>query len=292
MIVSKTFSSTRSATRGATVLVPTMGYLHEGHLSLMDLAKDHGDSVIVSLFVNPLQFNDPSDLVRYPRDFDRDAGLCEERGVDVLFAPELDEMYPTLPLTEVTVTKVADSMEGSRRSGHFRGVATVVTKLLAGLRPEAAVFGRKDAQQLAVIKTLVADLSFPLEIIEGSTVREPDGLALSSRNVFLDPAARSRATSLSRGLMMAADLAEAGEREAPVLAAAVRAIVEGVELEYVELASADRASILDRLDRAAFLAVAGVVGGVRLIDNVVFDSQGQADRGTVLTNPSIIGVSP
>ncbi len=270
-MVAETFEAARAARRGRTVLVPTMGSLHEGHLSLIRLARRLGETLVVSLFVNPLQFNNQSDLARYPRDLDRDAELCAVEGVDVLFAPPMTVMYPSEPETRVTVEGVATAMEGEHRPGHFSGVATVVTKLLAGIQPDAAVFGRKDAQQLAVVRTLVADLSLPVAIVGGSTVREPDGLALSSRNVFLDASTRSLALGLSRGLMDAADLVEKGETDRDVLVETVRSRLQMPRIDYVELADQVRARPLDRLDRPAFLAVAAYVGDVRLIDNVAFD---------------------
>lgn len=285
MRVTATFAETRQASSSRTALVPTMGALHAGHLSLIESALAVADRVVVSLFVNPLQFNDSSDLARYPRDFDRDAEMCERAGVDVLFAPTLDEMYPTEPLVRVSVGPVGDHMEGRHRPGHFEGVATVVVKLLAGIQPAMAVFGRKDAQQVAVVRSVVADLSFPVEIVGVSTVREPDGLAMSSRNVFLSAAARRSATGLSRGLMRAADLVEGGERSAATLAGAVRAEADEVALDYVVLADQERAQPLSVLDRPAFLAVAGVVGGVRLIDNVSFDGVDPfaVDRGVMVS---------
>ncbi|HJQ95393.1 MAG TPA: pantoate--beta-alanine ligase, partial [Acidimicrobiia bacterium] len=190
--------------RGLTALVPTMGYFHEGHLALMSAARQSAETVIVSLFVNPLQFNDPSDLDKYPRDLERDLEMAQAEKVDVLFAPSSEEMYSEPPLTRVRVTKVEDHLEGPRRPGHFAGVATAVAKLFAGLQPDMAFFGRKDAQQLALIRQMTKDLSFPVTISGQPTIREPDGLALSSRNVFLNPEGRTAALSLSSGLFTAA----------------------------------------------------------------------------------------
>lgn len=283
MRVTATFAETRRATSGRTALVPTMGALHAGHLSLIEAARPVADQVVVSVFVNPLQFNDTADLARYPRDFDRDAGMCERAGVDVLFAPTGDEMYPTVPLVRVSVGPVGEYMEGRHRPGHFEGVATVVVKLLAGIQPAVAVFGRKDAQQVAVVRSVVTDLSFPVEILAVSTMREPDGLAMSSRNVFLSEVARRSAAGLSRGLMRAADLVEEGERSAARLADAVGSEATEVALDYVVLADQERAQPMTVLDRPAFLAVAGIVDGVRLIDNVAFDGGDPflADRGVM-----------
>ncbi len=290
MRIVHTFSDAREAAAGRIALVPTMGYLHEGHLALVESAVGF-DTTMVSLFVNPLQFEDQADLDRYPRDLSRDAALLERAGVDVLFAPTLAEMYPGTPLTRITVESVTDRMEGIRRPGHFDGVATVVAKLFAGLAPDAAVFGRKDAQQLAVISRMAADLSFPVEVLGRPTVREQDGLALSSRNVFLDAAERHAALALSRGLMAAADAAEAGERAGAALESLVQDELDRIPMvrrEYVELADAEDASRLAVLDRAAFLAVAARVGDTRLIDNVWFDEPHSPDRGTWLDGPSIL----
>jgi pantoate--beta-alanine ligase len=269
-----------------------MGYLHEGHLSLMAMARRESDTVVVSLFVNPLQFNEQEDLERYPRDLERDGRLAEEAGADLLFAPSPDVMYPEPALTRVSVPALEAEMEGFHRPGHFAGVATVVAKLLAGIQPRRAYFGRKDAQQLAVVRRMAFDLSMPVEIVGGSTVRESDGLALSSRNVFLNDEERSRALQLSRGLMAAADACEAGVREAETLEGMVRGAVTGAEIDYVTLADACTATRLPLLDRDAFLAIAARVGATRLIDNVTVavPSGGEisVDRGIRLAQPSIL----
>jgi pantoate--beta-alanine ligase len=287
--VVRTFAAGRVDVTAPVVLVPTMGALHEGHLSLVRHARSLGGTVLVSLFVNPLQFDEQDDLDRYPRDGARDARLVEAAGCDVLFAPSLAEMYPTTPQATVVMEGVTERMEGAHRPGHFSGVATVVAKLLAGLRPDVAVFGRKDAQQLAVVTRMAADLSFPAEIVGRPTVREPDGLALSSRNVFLDAAERHAAVALSRGLMAAADAAQAGERAGAVLEGIVRDEIDRipmVRLEYAELADATEAARLAVLDRPAFLAVAARVGAIRLIDNVWFEAPHLPDRGEWLEQPS------
>lgn len=291
MIVAHTFVAARRAMAGTVGMVPTMGYLHEGHLACATAVRATSDCVVMSIFVNPLQFNDPSDLARYPRSWDRDLALAEVAGVDVVFAPSVEEMYPEPPLTKVTVSGVTEGMEGSRRPGHFDGVATVVAKLFAGIRPDFAAFGRKDAQQLAVVKRLVHDLSFPVAIVEVPTVRESDGLALSSRNVFITN--RKAALGLSRGLFLAADSAGAGERSGPILEeiAGRTASRAGAVVEYAELADARTAHRIPTLDRIAFLAIAARVGEVRLIDNVVLEPDGTADRGTRLDGPSILGGS-
>ncbi|HSG79483.1 MAG TPA: pantoate--beta-alanine ligase, partial [Acidimicrobiia bacterium] len=189
-----------------------MGYLHEGHLALIEAAREGSDTVVVSLFVNPLQFDQASDLARYPRDLERDAALAASAGADILFAPDVTEMYPDEPVTRVRLATLTSTMEGAHRPGHFDGVATVVAKLFAGLRPDRAWFGRKDAQQLVVIGRMAADLSFPVEVVGHPTLREADGLALSSRNVFLSSDEREVALSLSRGLFAAADAVAVGGR--------------------------------------------------------------------------------
>jgi pantoate--beta-alanine ligase len=287
----RSFSEARGRFLGRVALVPTMGFFHEGHLALMKSARATADTLVVSIFVNPLQFNDPADLDRYPRDLERDLEMAQSANVDLVFAPPLHEMFETTPTTRVVVGQVADRMEGPRRPGHFDGVATVVAKLFAGLQPQAAYFGRKDAQQIVVVKSLVTDLSFPVAVVALPTVRESDGLALSSRNVFLSPDDRPGALLLSKGLFEAAGLAESGQRQAEVLKEAVRAIVEPLGVEYIELASQDRADLLDQLDRPAFLAAAVRVGSVRLIDNIAFDIVGgevMADRGVRLSRQSIL----
>jgi pantoate--beta-alanine ligase len=292
MQVTGTFAETRALASGTVGLVPTMGFLHEGHLLLIDAARSAVDTVVMSLYVNPLQFEEQDDLARYPRDLDRDLGLAERAGVDVVFAPESAEMFAASPATRVDVPDLAIVMEGAHRPGHFQGVATVVTKLFAGLQPDLAYFGRKDAQQLAVVRRLAADLSFPVEVVGRPIIREKDGLALSSRNVFLDAGPRRAALSLQTGLMEAAELAEAGEQTARALENAARspvAVTPGIDLEYATVATQDDVTPIARLDRPAFLAVAARVGDVRLIDNVHLDigPDGIAvDRGVRLTGPS------
>lgn len=287
----RSFAEARGRFLGRVALVPTMGFFHEGHLALMKSARATADTLVVSVFVNPLQFNDPADLDRYPRDLERDLEMAQAAKVDLVFAPPLHEMFANPPTTRVVVGQVADRMEGPRRPGHFDGVATVVAKLFAGLQPHAAYFGRKDAQQIVVVKSLVTDLSFPVAVVAHPTVRESDGLALSSRNVFLSADDRPGALLLSKGLLEAAGLAESGQRNAEVLKEAVRAILEPLAVEYIELASQDRADLLDELDRPAFLASAVRLGSVRLIDNIAFDIVGgevMADRGVRLTTQSVL----
>lgn len=291
MEVTRTFAGTRQTYHGTVGLLPTLGFFHEGHLRLMDLLRDSCDTLVVSLFVNPTQFNDESDFAAYPRDEERDAGLAAEHGVDTLFAPPVDEVYREVSQTTVSVTGVTDEMEGRHRPGHFVGVATVVAKLFAGLRPDIAMFGRKDAQQLAVLRAMVNDLRFPIDILEAPVVREPDGLALSSRNVRLGRTEREQALAISRGLFQAAEQVDAGERRAERLESTVERSIRGLEIDYVKLASQATMKPIDHLDQPAVLAVAATVGDVRLIDNIAFDFEDDrpvADRGILLDEPSVL----
>ena len=293
MIVASTFAEVRRTNEGVTGLVPTMGFLHEGHISLLEAARERCDHVVMSLFVNPLQFDESLDLSRYPRNFDRDAAIAEARNVDVLLAPAVDEMYAKWPPdTVVQLPAMAEVLEGAFRPGHFAGVATVVTKLFAGVQPDLAFFGRKDGQQLAIVTAMARDLSLPVIVRGMPTVREADGVALSSRNVFLTEEDRRRARSLSRGLLGAADAVEAGETDAKSLVARVRSEIDpDVALEYVALAAQDDLAMLPLVDRPAFLSLAARVGSVRLIDNIHIDPIDGAfvtDRGVRLEERSIL----
>jgi len=294
MRITESFAETRLAASGIVGLVPTMGFLHEGHLSLIEAALESSDTVVMSLFVNPLQFDRDEDLTRYPRDLERDLALAEAAGTDIVFAPEVGEMYPQEQLTRVTVTQLGDEMEGPRRPGHFEGVATVVAKLLAGIQPARSFFGRKDAQQLAMVRRMAADLSFPSKVVGVPIVREIDGLALSSRNIFLSDEERKSALTLHAGLMSAADMAEAGERNSQAMMRAVfdeAATSPGLSVEYATLAGQDLVKPLDVLDRPAFLALAAWSGNTRLIDNVHLDEAGDgyvADRGQRLKAASVL----
>jgi pantoate--beta-alanine ligase len=295
MEVTRTFAEARSVYEGRVGLLPTLGYFHEGHLRLMDLLRDRCDTLVVSLFVNPTQFNESGDFEAYPRDEARDARLAADHGVDILFAPDQAEVYPGVSVTTVEVTGVTDEMEGRHRPGHFVGVATVVAKLFAGLRPDLAMFGRKDAQQLAVLQAMVRDLRFPIEIVEAPVVREPDGLALSSRNVRLTKEDKYRALAISRGLFQASEQVDAGERSAQRLEGTVERSMRGLEIDYVKLASQETMKPIATLDQAAVLAVAAQVGTVRLIDNVAFDmvdGKPKPDRGILLDEPSELTVLP
>jgi pantoate--beta-alanine ligase len=259
-------------------LVPTMGYLHEGHLSLIGAAREAADEVVVSLFVNPAQFNEASDLAAYPRDERRDAALAAEAGADLLFAPALDEVYPPGFSTQVRVGgPLTESLEGAHRGAeHFHGVTTVVTKLLNMVEPDVAFFGQKDAQQALVIRRLAADLDLPVRIEVCPTVREPDGLALSSRNVRLAPDDRRRALALHRALRSAEQALAAGTTEAATITQAARAAMDDfdVEPEYLALVDAETLAPVQAVDRDTLLAVAARLGEVRLIDNTILSPNG------------------
>lgn len=255
-------------------LVPTMGALHEGHLSLIRRARERCDVVVVSLFVNPAQFDERSDLDRYPRAQRQDASLAEQAGADFLFVPATEEVYPAGFATFVEVLGITDRLEGAvRGSAHFRGVTTVVTKLLNMTLPDVAFFGQKDAQQVVVIKRLVEDLNLPVEIEVCPTVREPDGLAMSSRNAHLLPDERNRATALFKALRASEELAGEGERSADVLLACARSVLAqaGIEPEYLALVDPSTLEPLEHLDRPALLALAARVGSTRLIDNATLE---------------------
>ena len=255
-------------------LVPTMGFFHEGHLELMRAARAGSDFVVVSLFVNPAQFGPGEDLDAYPRDEARDLALAEDEGVDFVFAPPVEAVYPHGFATTVSVrglTEVLDGDPARRGQGHFDGVTTVVTKLFNMVQPDRAYFGQKDAQQAVVIRRLVRDLDFPVDVEVLPTVRERDGLAMSSRNVYLAPDERERALALNRALSAAEDEVAAGQMDAAAVLAAARRELDarGVEPEYLELRSADDLSPSERVDGRTLLAVAARVGRARLIDNTV-----------------------
>jgi pantoate--beta-alanine ligase len=254
------------------VLVPTMGFLHEGHLSLVREAKRRGDRVVVSIFVNPTQFGPGEDFVAYPRDFARDRALLDKELVDVVFHPTLEEMYPDGSQTYVEVAPLGLLLCGAARSGHFRGVATIVAKLLHIVQPRAAIFGEKDYQQLQLIRRMVRDLNLEVEIIGHPIVREPDGLAMSSRNAYLTPPERQAAVCLSRSLCKAERLVRRGESSVPAIIRLVRSELDKEPLagvEYVELRDADTLAAIERIERAAVLALAVQIGKARLIDNRV-----------------------
>jgi pantoate--beta-alanine ligase len=279
----------RAVRRGGKRLgfVPTMGALHEGHLSLIRTARvrtarvraarvraaeDACDVVAVSIFVNPTQFGANEDLAKYPRDFERDRDLLEKEGVELLFAPSVEEMYPAGGVTWVTVEELSGKLDGRSRPGHFRGVTTVVAKLFHIVEPDAAFFGQKDAAQVAIVRRMVRDLKFPVEIVTCPIVREADGLAMSSRNAYLDGAQRRQALVLHRALIRVKELWEAGERDAEKLGAAGREEVTGeksVRLDYFEIVDAETLDPVENLADGALVAAAAFVGPTRLIDNIL-----------------------
>jgi len=270
---------------GLTVgFVPTMGALHDGHLALIAQAAEHADVVVASVFVNPKQFGNATDLEHYPRDLDSDAQLAAAAGARVVFAPDIADIYPSDFATEVRVSgPLTETLEGAQRGPeHFHGVTTVVTKLLIAVAPDVAVFGAKDAQQLLVIERLVADLGLPVQILRGATVREADGLAMSSRNVRLSPQAREQALGLSRALFAAGDAAAAGASDRTAILAPARAVLRehGITPEYLALCSAATLNELDSLAGAsgALVLVAAEIGGVRLIDNVFLPHNPQPEH--------------
>ncbi len=255
--------------------VPTMGALHEGHLSLVRAAKTHCDAVAVSIFVNPTQFGPSEDFSKYPRTFDHDRELLEKEGVDLLFAPSTGEMYPGGATTYVTVEGLSEKLDGKSRPGHFRGVTTVVSKLFHIIQPDTAFFGQKDAAQVAVIRRMVRDLNLPVEIAVCPIIREPDGLAMSSRNRYLDPEQRKQALVLSQSLARVESLFKEGERNASALISAGRSCVEacpGVRLDYFEIVDPDSLDPVENLKQPALVAVAAFVGTTRLIDNLILTS--------------------
>lgn len=265
-------------------LVPTMGFLHAGHLSLVERARAENDQVVVSIFVNPTQFGPHEDLSRYPRDLPRDLAMLEAAGADVVFTPSAEQVYPAGFGTYVEPTSVlAERLEAATRPGHFRGVATVVTKLLLIVAPERVYFGQKDAQQVAVVRRMVADLNLPVEVRVLPTVREPDGLAMSSRNKYLGPEDRAAAIVLNRALRAgAAAFERRPEGGAPDVIAAMTAVVAAeprAQLDYADVCDPDTFAPLTELHAPALLAIAAKVGPARLIDNFLLRSDGSWDMG-------------
>ncbi len=255
-------------------LVPTMGYLHDGHLSLVRRAVEECASVVVSIFINPTQFGPSEDLSAYPRDMKRDLRLLESLGVNLVWTPTTEIMYPDGYQTWVEVGALTNPLEGAQRPGHFRGVTTVVAKLFNGVLPAKAYFGQKDAQQVAVIRQMTRDLNFPLDIITCPIVREPDGLAMSSRNTYLDTEQRQAATVLYRALNAAKDAYDAGERGAEKLRTMMRKMIAAeplAEIQYVSCANYDTLQELDNISEKALLSMAVFVGETRLIDNLVLE---------------------
>ncbi len=253
-------------------LVPTMGYLHAGHMSLVALAHKHADFVILSIFVNPIQFLPGEDLASYPRDFDRDSDLCERAGVDILFCPEPAGMYAADHSVFVDETSLSNVLCGASRPGHFRGVNTVVTKLFNLTLPDVAVFGQKDAQQCRVIQRMVRDMNIPVELVFAPIVREPDGLAMSSRNKYLSVQDRQRALCLRRSLDAAEALFQQGERAVAILRKAVCEVIESVPeatMDYVAFVDNETLMPIKEIQSPVLLALAVRIGGTRLIDNTI-----------------------
>jgi pantoate--beta-alanine ligase len=308
MEILRTIAEARTACRNrkdahlSLALVPTMGALHAGHLSLVQSARERADVVAASVFVNPLQFGPDEDFTRYPRPFEHDCGLLEAQGVALVFAPAPEEMYPFRRLaaggptqagecsaaatpeavvpdsTFVEVGGLSDKLEGRSRPGHFRGVATVVAKLFHIVEPDLAFFGQKDAQQVVVIRRMVRDLNLPVEIVVCPIVREPDGLAMSSRNAYLDPAHRRAATVLYRALMRMEDLTRAGERDGARLAEAGRRVIQEeplARLDYLEVVAPETLDSVPDVSSGALVVVAAALGKTRLIDNLLLKPQGK-----------------
>ena len=253
--------------------VPTMGWLHAGHLSLVDLARARASACVMSVFVNPLQFAPTEDFAAYPRDLERDAELAARQGVDLLFAPDVETMYPTgEPLVRVAPGPLAERLDGAFRPGHFDGVLTVVMKLFHMVAPDVAIFGRKDLQQAALIRRMVADLDLPVEIVVAPSVRADDGLALSSRNAYLSAPERQQALALYRALRAAGDAFRTGERGGGSILRAARSVLDaepGVQVQYLELVDPDTLAPVLEATPGAVLAAAAFVGRTRLIDNIV-----------------------
>ncbi|MDD3978353.1 MAG: pantoate--beta-alanine ligase [Methanomicrobium sp.] len=252
--------------------VPTMGYLHEGHLALVKKAREISDVVIASIFVNPTQFGPSEDLARYPRDFERDRKLLEQEKTDIIFSPDVNEMYPLEYSTYVQVRGLEDYLCGRTRTGHFIGVATVVAKLFNIVKPHFSVFGQKDYQQLKIIERMVRDLNMDLEIVPYPTVREPDGLAMSSRNTYLSPDEREKALLIYAAMKRVESLFKCGERDLSVLVKVVKQILsskEGIEIEYITLSDAETLVEIEKIEKKAVLAIACRIGRTRLIDNTI-----------------------
>jgi pantoate--beta-alanine ligase len=280
MQILRTIAETRATCRSAQSqdkrlgLVPTMGALHEGHLSLVRLARAQCDVVAVSIFVNPIQFGPHEDLAHYPRPFERDSDLLRAERVDLLFAPSVEEMYPLSALTYVTVEEMTDRLCGRSRPGHFRGVTTVVSKLFHIVGPDVAYFGQKDAAQVAILRKMVVDQNFPVQIEVGPIIREPDGLAMSSRNAYLNPEQRRQALVLYRSVQHVRELFRKGERSSTRLITAAKEVFRqepAAQLDYFEIV--DPSTLLPVPDAyGALVAVAAFVGTTRLIDNILLDS--------------------
>uniref|UniRef100_A0A832IKT5 Pantothenate synthetase n=1 Tax=Fervidobacterium pennivorans TaxID=93466 RepID=A0A832IKT5_FERPE len=253
--------------------VPTMGYLHKGHLSLVEAARKENDVVVVSIFVNPTQFGPNEDYNRYPRDLERDLRLLEPIGVDYVFNPSVEEMYPAMYSTYVEEVELSKYLCGASRPGHFRGVCTVVTKLFNIVKPTKAYFGQKDAQQFRVLRRMVRDLNMDVEMIEMPIVREEDGLAMSSRNVYLSPEERKEATRLYKSLLKAKELIESGERDVQKIKREMLKILDHplLKVDYVEIVDEETLRPVEKIERKVIVALAVFVGKARLIDNMIFE---------------------
>ena len=278
MKIHTTINSLRAESRAARVagkrigFVPTMGALHDGHLSLIRAAKSRCDLVVASIFVNPTQFGPNEDLAKYPRTFERDCQLLEKENADLLFAPTVEEMYPQDAVTWVTVEGLSEKLDGKSRPGHFRGVTTVVAKLFHIVEPDIAFFGQKDAAQVAIIRRMVRDMKFPVEIVACPIVREPDGLAMSSRNAYLDSSQRKAALVLSRALWEVERKYKSGERDTNTLIERGKQLIAkepAARLDYLELVNADTLYPVAQAAPGTMLAVAAYVGNTRLIDNLL-----------------------
>ncbi len=284
MKVAKTIESVRSFVKAARIdgktigLVPTMGALHIGHISLIEAAAEKCDFIVVSIFVNPTQFGPAEDFEKYPRPLDIDLKICENKGVDVVFAPTPEQMYPLEKLTWVNVEKLTESLCGRSRPGHFRGVTTVCAKLFNIVAPDIAYFGQKDAQQAIVIKRMVADLNMPLEIVICPTVREANGLAVSSRNQYLSERQKKDAASIYESLQKCRQMVDGGIKDASEIIAEMSRIlkqVPSIEIEYVSIVDAGTLCNIDRITGKILAAVAAKLGPARLIDNILLDTTGQ-----------------
>ena len=280
MIISGSVQETREVIgnwkkRGFSVgLVPTMGYLHPGHMSLIERARKENDMVVVSIFVNPIQFGPNEDLDKYPRDMAHDREVCEKAGAELIFAPEPSEMYPSENLVFVDIKELGNGLCGAKRPGHFRGVCTVVSKLFNIVLPDRAYFGEKDAQQLAIIRRMVKDLNFGTEIVSCPIVREPDGLAMSSRNLYLSPEERKAALSLSRSLSAAKELMRKGEKDSVKIREAIVAGISSeplVKIDYAEIVDSADLSPVEKIEKPVLAAAAVYFGKTRLIDNFTFE---------------------
>ena len=280
MIISESVQEVRKVTanwkkRGFSVgLVPTMGYLHPGHISLIERARKENDMVVVSIFVNPIQFGPNEDLDKYPRDMAHDREVCEKAGAELIFAPEPSEMYPSENLVFVDIKELGNGLCGAKRPGHFRGVCTVVSKLFNIVLPDRAYFGEKDAQQLAIIRRMVKDLNFGTEIVSCPIVREPDGLAMSSRNLYLSPEERKAALSLSRSLSAAKELMRKGEKDSVKIREAIVAGISSeplVKIDYAEIVDSADLSPVEKIEKPVLAAAAVYFGKTRLIDNFTFE---------------------